>query len=196
MSGPGVRWALAVMAGLLRLGAFPPVGLWWTAPIGIAALLAAVDGAGMRRAWLLATVSYLVLFLPLLEWVLFLGVGPWLALAVLQAAVAGLVGPLAVLVTRAAGSRTALRLVGLVGVVVAVEALRARVPFGGLTWGRLAFGQSEGPLLAWAACGGAPLVGAVVALVGFALLDAVRALPADSYWTGLRPAAGRSAVTR
>ena len=171
---PALRWALAVAAGLLLLAAFPPVGLWWTAPLGLAALVAAVDGVGLRRAFLLAATAYLVLFLPLLEWVRFLGVGPWLALAVLQAAVAGLLGPLAVLVTRAAGGRTALRLVGLVGAVVAVEALRARAPFGGLTWGRLAFGQSDGPLLSWAALGGAPLVGAAVAVAALALVESAR----------------------
>ena len=174
MTRPGLRWALAVAAGLLQLAAFPPVGQWWTAPLGVAALLAAVDGAGLRRAWLLAALAYLVLFLPLLEWVRFLGAGPWIALAVLQAAVAGLLGPVAVLVGRAAAARTALHLIGLVGAVAAVEALRARVPFGGLTWGRLAFGQSDGPLLPWAALGGAPLVGAVVALVSLALLEALR----------------------
>lgn len=89
---------------------------------------------------------------------------------------AGLLGPLAILVQRAA-SGWAVRLVGLVGAVVAVEAVRARVPFGGLTWGRLGFGQSEGPLLPWAAIGGAPLLGAAVAVLALGLLEAVRRRP-------------------
>lgn len=171
------RALLALFAGLLLLAAFPPVGWWWTAPLGLAALLWAVDGLGLRQAWLVASLGYLVLFLPLLEWVRFLGVGPWLALAVLQAVVAGLLGPLTVLVTRTAGPRVALRLLGLVGGVVAVEALRARVPFGGLTWGRLGFGQSDGPLLPWAALGGAPLLGAVVVVVALGVLEAVHRRP-------------------
>lgn len=171
------RVPLAVVAGLLLLAAFPPVGLWWTAPLGTAVLLAAVAGAGLRRAWALGGLAYLVLFLPLLEWIRFLGTGPWLALVVLQAAIAGLIGPAAVLVERAAGPRTVVRLVGLVGAVVAVEALRARVPFGGLTWGRLAFGQSDGPLLPWAALGGAPLVGAAVAVIGLGVLAAAGRRP-------------------
>ena len=41
---------------------------------------------------------------------------------------------------------------------VAGEALRARVPFGGFPWGRVAFGQPDGPLLPVAAVGGAPLL--------------------------------------
>ena len=173
----GARLLSAGLAGLLLLAAFPPVGWWWAGPLGAAALTLAVAGTGMRRAWLLATAAHLVLFLPLLEWVRFLGVGPWLALALLQAVIAGIYGPLAVILERAARDRMALRILGLVGAVVAVEALRARQPFGGLTWGRLAFGQSDGPLLPWAALGGAPLVGAAAALMAVALVEAVRRWP-------------------
>ena len=188
-----LRLLLALTAGLLLLAAFPPVGLWWAAPLGLAALLRAVEGLGLRRSWLVAASSYLVLFLPLLEWVRFLGVGPWLALAVLQAAVAGLLGPLAVLVQRAAPGR-AVRLVGLVGAVVGVEALRARVPFGGLTWGRLGFGQSEGPLLPWAALGGAPLLGAAVAVLALGLVQASRRRPRLAIVLLVLPFAGAALV--
>lgn len=173
MSRRGARPLLSVLAGLLLLAAFPPVGWWWAAPLGMAALFAAVAGTGVRRSWVTASAAYLVLFLPLLEWVRFLGVGPWIALAVLQAAIAGMLGPLIVLVEKAARGRAALKVIGLVGAVVAVEALRARAPFGGLTWGRLGFGQSDGPLLAWAALGGAPLVGAAVTVVALGLMAVV-----------------------
>lgn len=189
-----VRAVGAMAAGLLLLAAFPPVGWWWAAPFGLAAMLASVDGLRMPRAWLVAALGYLVLFLPLLEWVRFLGVGPWLALSVLQAAVAGLLGPLAVLVTRAAGPRAAARLVGLVGAVVAVEALRARVPFGGLTWGRLGFGQSDGPLLPWAALGGAPLLGAVVAAMALGIVQAARRRPRAAVALLVLPVAAAFAI--
>ena len=164
------RLALAVAAGLLLLAAFPPVGWWWAAPLGVAALLAALQGTGYRLSWALAALAHLVLFLPLLEWVRFLGAGPWVALSVLEAAIGGLLGPLVVLVERTTRGRWLLRVAGVVGAVVLVEALRARVPFDGLTWGRLGFGQSDGPLLPLAAIGGAPLVGAAVALVGVCVL--------------------------
>ena len=193
------RGALAAAAGLLLLLAFPPVGTWWTAPLGVAALLLAVDGTSLRRAWLLGLLTYLVLFLPLLEWVRFLGVGPWLALAVLQAGIAALLAPLLVLVLRRRQRPLGLRVLGVVGVVVAVEAVRARVPFGGLTWGRLAFGQSEGPLLPWAAIGGAPLVGAMVAVVAVGLVELMRRRPtwpasATAVALVLGPAAAAAAV--
>ena len=46
-----MRWrvALAVLAGLL-LAAFPGLGFWWTAPLGLATLLRAVDGLGRPSA--------------------------------------------------------------------------------------------------------------------------------------------------
>lgn len=110
MARAALRPAASVLAGLLLLAAFPPVGLWWTAPMGTAVLLAALSGESLRRAFGLSVLAYVVLFLPLLEWTRFLGPGPWVALALLQAVVAGLLGPLAVLVERVAGPRTALRL--------------------------------------------------------------------------------------
>ena len=62
---------------------------------------------------------------------------------------------------------------------VAVEWLRDRWPFGGFPWGRLAFGQADGPLLPLAAWGGAPLVtfAALAMACGLAWL-AVQALAA------------------
>ena len=185
---PGTRQSgLALLAGALLLAAFPPVGWWWAAPLGVAALVSSLRGVGSRRAWLLVAVAHLVLFLPLLEWVRFLGAGPWIALSILQATVAGLLGPLVVLVDRVGRDRHVIRLVGLVGAILLVEALRARAPFGGLTWGRLGFGQSDGPLLPLAAIGGAPLVGAAVALIGLCLLQVATCLRSPRQ--GLVPAA-------
>ena len=52
---------------------------------------------------------------------------------------------------------------------VAGEAVRGRVPFGGFPWGRVAFGQPDGPLLPLAAIGGEPLLSFVTVLAGLAL---------------------------
>src|SRR5919112_1546782 len=59
---------------------------------------------------------------------------------------------------------------------VGAEALRARVPFGGFPWGRVAFGQPNGPLLPVAALGGAPLLSFVTVLAGLALGETARRL--------------------
>lgn len=175
---------MSIIAGLMLLAAFPPVGAWWTAPIGVAVLVRLCGGLTGRQAYSAAFQTYAVLFLPLLEWTRYVGVVPWIALALLEASIAATIGPLVVAVGRRVAGRRAERLLfvaAVVGAVVTVEAVRARVPFGGLTWGRLAFGQSDGPLLGWAAWGGAPAVSAAVVLTGLGLSGA---------WDGLR--SGRS----
>ena len=49
----------------------------------------------------------------------------------------------------------------------AQEWLQSRFPLNGFPWGRVAFGQVEGPFLPLAAIGGAPLVSVAVVAAGF-----------------------------
>jgi apolipoprotein N-acyltransferase len=51
----------------------------------------------------------------------------------------------------------------------AVEWLKSAVPFGGFPWGAVGFSQTDGPLLAIAQLGGAPLLSFAVVLTGFSL---------------------------
>ncbi len=69
---------------------------------------------------------------------------------------------------------------------VGQEFLRDRVPFDGFPWGRLAFGQANGPLLRLAALGGAPLVTFAVALAGGLLAYLVVNLPPERRAPGWR----------
>jgi apolipoprotein N-acyltransferase len=162
-----VRIFLAGAAGVALLFALPRLDLWWSAPVGVALLVAAVAGARLRTAYGVAILAHLVLFLPLLEWTRFLGPLPWILLSVLQALIAGLIGPLLAVATRRL-PLVALPVV-LAGAFVAVEGLRGRVPYGGFTWGRLAFSQADAPTMGLAAWGGAPLVTAAVAASGAGL---------------------------
>jgi apolipoprotein N-acyltransferase len=50
-----------------------------------------------------------------------------------------------------------------------VEWLKSAVPFGGFPWGAVGFSQTDGPLLAIAQLGGAPLLSFAVVLTGFSL---------------------------
>ncbi|GAA3291634.1 hypothetical protein GCM10020295_08910 [Streptomyces cinereospinus] len=54
------------------------------------------------------------------------------------------------------------------------EAARARVPFSGFPWGKIAFGQADGVFLPLAAVGGTPVLGFAVVLCGFGLYEAGR----------------------
>lgn len=167
MRAAAVRALLSVVAGLLLFASFPPRPLWFLAPVGIGLLITVLIAQPLhRRAGFcygyLAGLGFLV---PLLPWVgVYVGPLPWLALAAIEALFVGLFGALTVHVR----SLPAAPLWIAVGWSL-TEYLRAAVPFGGFPWGRLAFGQPDGLLVALAAIGGAPLVSFAVALTGAGL---------------------------
>ncbi|MFD6859195.1 apolipoprotein N-acyltransferase [Rhodococcus pyridinivorans] len=170
-SWPGVLWrcAAAIVAGLGLYASFPPRTSWWLAPIAIAVLTAAVAHRSAKGGFGYGYLAGLGFFLPLLPWVgVYVGAMPWLALAAAQAVAVGAFGALAAVLSR----RPAAPLT-IAGAWVVTEAVRARIPFGGFPWGRLAFGQAEGPLLPLASLAGAPGVSFVVALIGTAVVAGV-----------------------
>ncbi len=161
----GVLCALASGGALLL--AFPPVGLWWAAPVGVALLAVAVHRRRPRTGFGLGLLSGLALFVALLSWTEIVGgVAPWLILAVTESVFIGLLGAAAAWTSPVVDRyRWAWPLA--TGVLwVGQEALRDRLPFGGFPWGRLAFSQPDAPTLRLAALGGAPLVTFAVALAG------------------------------
>ncbi|MGE5829714.1 MAG: apolipoprotein N-acyltransferase [Micromonosporaceae bacterium] len=167
--------ASAIAAGLLLLAAFPPVGLWWTAPAGVALLAVATHRRGLLAGAGLGLLTGLAFLGPLLSWT-GLHVGAvWLLLPVAEAAYVALLGAAAA-GTSAVVDRWRWSWPLVTGALwVASEALRDRTPFGGFPWGRLAFSQGDSPLLRLAALGGAPLVTFGVAAIGGLL--AVAAAP-------------------
>lgn len=170
---------LAVVSGLALLVSFPPYGLWWAAPVGVAGLAVAVHGRRLRAGAGLGLVTGLVFFAPLLAWTnLHVGYAPWLLLAVFQATYLLLLGLALAWVSPLATRRPGLWPLAVALLWVAQEALRDRAPFGGFPWGRLAFSQADAPTLMLARLGGAPLVTFAVALAGGLLAAA---------WLALRP---------
>ncbi len=159
------RACAAVAAGLLMFASFPPRSLWLLAPLGVALLVLVVRGRSVWGACLWGYLSGLGFFVPLLPWVgVYVGAIPWLALSALEATAFALFGMLAVAVQRLPGAP-----LWIACAWTTTEALRARMPFGGFPWGRLAFGQTDGPLLALARVGGAPAVTFVAAALGAGL---------------------------
>ncbi|WP_207782206.1 apolipoprotein N-acyltransferase [Phytoactinopolyspora limicola] len=155
-----IRAAGAAIAGLVLVLAFSPFDLWFLAPLAPAGYVLLVREQGLKRSAAYGFVFGLAFFLPLMWWTgLEVGPIPWILLAILQAA---FFVPLSIgltLVQRLAGWP-----VWIAAVWVAVEALRGRVPWGGLTWGKLAFSQVDGTYIGLAALGGTPLVSFAVAL--------------------------------
>ncbi|MFD0971554.1 apolipoprotein N-acyltransferase [Plantactinospora endophytica] len=189
----------AVAAGLALLLAFPPYGMWWLAPVGVALLTVAVHRRRMRAGFGLGTLAGLALFLPMLSWTnLYTGSVPWLLLSGLQAVYLGLLG-LAIAFTGPLVDRVRWSWPLVTGLLwVAQEALRDRTPFGGFPWGRLAFSQGDSPMLRLAAYGGAPLVTFAVAVAGGLLVVAVwrpwRGLPVAGVLRGAGLVAGAVAL--
>jgi apolipoprotein N-acyltransferase len=170
--GTPFRLLAAFASGFAVWTSFPPLSWWPMAIVGVAGLTGCVWGSGRRVAAGAGWLFGLGLFVPMLSFLRGLGIDAWLVLAVGEAVWFGLL---------ALGIRVAVRAPAWPVVVaclwVAEEWARSRVPFGGFPWGRLAFGQADGPLLPLAALGGAVLVTFAVAMAAAVLTWLVVRLP-------------------
>ncbi|MFD9075252.1 apolipoprotein N-acyltransferase [Streptomyces lasiicapitis] len=170
-----VPGAAAVLAGVLLYLSFAPRELWWLAPFACAVLGFVLHGRRPKSGFGLGLLMGLGYFVPLLSWTgVDVGPLPWLALAVAETLFLGLTG-----LGIAYVSRLPVWPVWAAGLWIAGEAARARFPFEGFPWGKVAFSQPDGLFLPLAALGGTPLLGFAVVLCGFALADVVRRLKAD-----------------
>ncbi|MES9507067.1 apolipoprotein N-acyltransferase [Streptomyces sp. NPDC000609] len=184
-----VRPAAAAIAGALLYLSFPPRPLWWLVLPGFALLGWVLHSQRLRAGFGLGLLAGLGFMLPLLHWTgEEVGPVPWLALAAAEAVFIA-VGCLGI----AAVSRLACWPVWAAAVWVLDEAVRARVPFGGFPWGKIAFGQADSVFLPLAAVGGTPLLSFAVVLCGFGLCEAVRQFRARRR-TGTLPRAAVAAA--
>lgn len=171
-----LQLGVAIVGGALAEVAFPDRG-WW--PAGFVAVALLVVAGGRRDARATALVWFVwgqTFFVLHLEWAReAAGTTAWLALSVLEAGLLAVAGAVWSWAQRAPAlaRRPVLRAVVFASVWVAGEQLRSAWPFGGFPWGRLAFSQTDGPLLALAWLGGAPLVSFAVALGGALLAQAL-----------------------
>ncbi|MFJ4716792.1 apolipoprotein N-acyltransferase [Streptomyces sp. NPDC088785] len=164
---------LAAIAGLLLYATFPPRELPWLAPPAFALFGIAVHGRRLRAGFGLGLVFGLAYLVPLLSWTgVDVGPLPWLALAAAEALILALGG-----MGIAYVSRLPWWPLWASAVWIADEALRARFPFDGFPWGKVAFGQPSGVFLPIASLGGTPLLGFAVVLCGFGLGALVLRVP-------------------
>ncbi|GEC05185.1 apolipoprotein N-acyltransferase [Streptomyces spinoverrucosus] len=162
--------AAAALSGVLLYVSFPPRTLWWLALPAFAVFGWVLRGRTWKAALGLGYLFGLGFLLPLLVWTgVEVGAGPWLALVAIEAIFVALVGVGVAAVSRLPGWP-----VWAAAVWIAGEAARARVPFNGFPWGKIAFGQADGVFLPLAAVGGTPVLGFAVVLCGFGLYDVVR----------------------
>ena len=124
-----------LLAALLYAASFKPIGLWIAAPIALALQLYAIRRTRYPelQAFLFAFTSSLII----LSWSrVFVGVVPWFLLALLQGLLAIPLGLTA---------RFTKNLPSLIFVLLLLEEIRARFPFGGFSWTRVALSQVESP---------------------------------------------------
>ncbi|WP_329396585.1 apolipoprotein N-acyltransferase [Streptomyces melanogenes] len=165
-----VRPATAALSGVLLYLSFPPRPLWWLAVPAFALFGWCLRGRTWKAGFGLGYLFGLGFLLPLLVWTgVEVGPGPWLALAAIEAIGVAAAGAGIAVVSRLPGWP-----VWGAAMWIASEAARARVPFGGFPWGKLAFGQADGVFLPLAALGGTPVLGFAVVLCGFGLYECVR----------------------
>jgi apolipoprotein N-acyltransferase len=187
---PGGALGISLVAGLGLTLAFPPVAVWWIAPVAVAVLTATVHGRSARFGALAGLVFGLGFFVPLLHWSgIYVGPLPWLLLALSQATYICALGA-----ATAVASRLPAGPLWVAALWVGEETLRSRAPFGGFPWGRLAFSQGDSPATALAALGGAPLVTFAIALAGGLLASALRRLPRHAWAAAAATAAAAAAL--
>jgi apolipoprotein N-acyltransferase len=193
--------AVAAAAGPLLDDAFPDVGIWLTAFPAIALVLIALHGRKGDSAFLVGLVFGLAFYFPHIEWAaVFLGPLPWSALATLMALWCGLGGILITWAYRAVPrawpspiARLLLVPAVVAGIWIGREGIAATWPYGGFSWGRVAFSQSDGlfaPLFAWLGVAG---VGFVMVFLVAMLIQIVREVN-ETRRDAVPDAVGRSAL--
>lgn len=166
--------ALALLAGAALNLAFAPVGWWPVAPAAVAAFSALVAGRTGRRGLLIGFWFGTGFCWVMFQWLRVFGPGAQEAVGVVESLyfIPFGWGMARVSVMRFAPLWQAC-------LWVTEEFARSRWPFGGFSWGRLAFSQPDSPFTPLAAVGGAPLVTFAVALSGTLLWRAVVVLRRD-----------------
>jgi apolipoprotein N-acyltransferase len=170
-----LRAASALISGAAIWMSFPPLRWWPVAVLGIACLTLTVRSAPSWKS--AAGIGYFAgigFWLPMMSFLRGgFGFAAWGAVTAFESLWFLLLALALRLVFRLRWWPPASALVW-----IAQEFIRDRVPFDGFPWGRLAFGQANGPLVRLAAIGGAPLVGFAVALAaGLLAYLAVSAWP-------------------
>ena len=159
-----LRLVVGLGAGVALWASLPPLSWWWAAPIAVALVAVVATRLRARAALLFGYAVGLGQLVPTFAFLRGIGVDAWLVVATVYSLWFALLALALSVVGRRRWWPLAVPVVW-----VAVEYARDRWPFGGLPWGRIAFGQADGPLLPWAAIGGAPMVTFAVVTIGTAL---------------------------
>ena len=150
----------AAVSGPINAAAFPARGWWPLVFLGTGLMLFSLAGRSIRGSFLVGLLGGVTFWGTHIFWLtIYLGPVPWLALAGLQAIFFAIGGVLLTLAWRyiprlwpGRFGRLGLLPIVLGGLWSLRESVTSVWPYGGFSWGRLAFSQSESPfasLVAW-----------------------------------------------
>jgi apolipoprotein N-acyltransferase len=152
---------LQIFPGALYALSFKPIGLWFLAPIAIALQIYLLRRyrSPEIQSFIFAFVSSLII----LNWSkTFVGALPWIALAVLQGCLAIPIGVIA---------RFTKSFAPIAFGILLMEEIRARFPFGGFSWTRIAFSQIDSPFAKIVAITGVIGLSLITLLLAQLILD-------------------------
>jgi apolipoprotein N-acyltransferase len=152
---------MLILSAFLVSAAFEPIGIWFLAIFGYALFFKCL--AKSERPVRFAFIFGLIVNGIVLHWTSkYVGALPWILLTLLQAAFYIPVG----WIYRKTGS-----LLSVVCAFLLFEEVRARFPFGGFAWTRIAFSQVESPLLPLVSYGGVLLLSLATLLSALAFVN-------------------------
>jgi apolipoprotein N-acyltransferase len=163
---------LALVAGLLTTASVPPLGWWPLAIVGLGLLPLAFEGAGRRSRFVRGLAFAGGLYIPSLWWMAQFSVPGALVISSIEMVITATC--LALLIPNVDDGPNLRAALATAVALVAADALRSLWPFGGLPLGGIDLGQADGPFAALVTFGGRLLLIGGVALLGGALVHAIR----------------------
>lgn len=155
-----IQIALQALAPFFLVASFEPYGFWFAAPIGFAIYLAFLKQ--QKRTILYSIYFAFTANLFILYWSgAYVGALPWVALSILQSLYFLPVG----LIARFTGN-----LPLLIFSILIMEEVKARFPFGGFSWTRVAFSQIDSPLASLVTVGGVLSLSFATLLLSYLLI--------------------------
>ena len=146
-----------MIAPLLLACAFEPLGIWFAAPVAFAIYLYHLSR--QERPITYSIYFGLTANLIILYWSgAYVGVLPWVSLSFLQALY---------FIPAGIAARYTTNLPFLIAAILLMEEVKARLPFGGFAWTRIAFSQIDSPLAAMVSIGGALSLSFVTLLLSY-----------------------------
>ncbi|WP_121251558.1 apolipoprotein N-acyltransferase [Nocardioides ferulae] len=155
------RTLLAALAGLALALAFEPVAAAFLIPVAVAGFVLTTRGLRARSGWVPGLAFGVVFLFTHLWWLRAVGTDAWLALTAAESLFFALLGS----VTAVLQQRRWWPL-WVSAAWVAVEVWRSGWPFGGLPWGRLAYGVADTPVAEALPYAGMSGVSLLLALTG------------------------------